>query len=167
MTGPTGPRAAPAAGSLPAACTPGWPARPGTVGLPLPGVSVRLAAGSGADSGPGSGQDSGEAEVRGPNVFAGYWQRPQATAAAFTADGWFRTGDIGELSADGYLRLVGRATELIITGGLNVYPREVEYPRATSARTALRGWRRSSTPAAGAGWRSCRATRWARWSAPT
>lgn len=88
--------------------------RPGTVGLPLPGVSVRLA------------PEDGVVEVRGPNVFAGYWQRPQATAAAFTTDGWFRTGDIGELSADGYLSLVGRASELIITGGLNVYPREVE-----------------------------------------
>jgi malonyl-CoA/methylmalonyl-CoA synthetase len=65
-------------------------------------------------------------EVRGPNVFAGYWERPEATAGAFTDDGWFRTGDVGEWSADGYLSLVGRATELIITGGFNVYPREVE-----------------------------------------
>jgi malonyl-CoA/methylmalonyl-CoA synthetase len=88
--------------------------RPGTVGRPLPGVSVRLDPGTGG------------VEVRGPNVFAGYWERPEATAAAFTADGWFRTGDIGEWSADGYLSLVGRATELIITGGFNVYPREVE-----------------------------------------
>jgi len=88
--------------------------RPGTVGRPLPGVSVRLEPGTGG------------VEVCGPNVFAGYWERPEATAAAFTADGWFRTGDIGEWSADGYLSLVGRATELIITGGFNVYPREVE-----------------------------------------
>jgi malonyl-CoA/methylmalonyl-CoA synthetase len=88
--------------------------RPGSVGLPLPGVSVRLA------------PDSGAVEVRGPNVFAGYWERPEASAAAFTEDGWFRTGDVGEWSADGYLSLVGRATELIITGGFNVYPREVE-----------------------------------------
>jgi malonyl-CoA/methylmalonyl-CoA synthetase len=88
--------------------------RPGTVGMPLPGVRVRLAE---ADAG---------VEVRGPNVFAGYWERPEASAAAFTADGWFRTGDVGEWSADGYLSLVGRATELIITGGFNVYPREVE-----------------------------------------
>jgi malonyl-CoA/methylmalonyl-CoA synthetase len=87
--------------------------RPGTVGFPLPGVELRL--------GP-----SGEIQLRGPNVFAGYWGRPEATAAAFTPDGWFRTGDIGEHDADGYLRLVGRARELIITGGLNVYPREVE-----------------------------------------
>ena len=64
--------------------------------------------------------------LRGPNVFGGYWRQPEATAEAFTDDGWFRTGDIGEHDADGYLRLVGRARELIITGGLNVYPREVE-----------------------------------------
>ncbi len=87
--------------------------RPGSVGLPLPGVDLRLGAGDGV-------------EVRGPNVFSGYWERPDATAEAFTADGWFRTGDVGELDPDGYLRLVGRASELIITGGYNVYPREVE-----------------------------------------
>jgi malonyl-CoA/methylmalonyl-CoA synthetase len=87
--------------------------RPGTVGFPLPGVELRLA-------------DNGEIHLRGPNVFGGYWGRPEATAAAFTDDGWFRTGDVGEHDADGYLRLVGRARELIITGGLNVYPREVE-----------------------------------------
>jgi malonyl-CoA/methylmalonyl-CoA synthetase len=87
--------------------------RAGSVGLPLPGVHVRLGAGDGV-------------EVTGPNVFAGYWERPEANAEAFTADGWFRTGDIGERDADGYLRLVGRASDLIITGGYNVYPREVE-----------------------------------------
>jgi malonyl-CoA/methylmalonyl-CoA synthetase len=87
--------------------------RAGSVGLPLPGVSVRLGEGDGV-------------EVTGPNVFAGYWERPEANAEAFTADGWFRTGDIGELDSDGYLRLVGRASDLIITGGYNVYPREVE-----------------------------------------
>jgi len=87
--------------------------RPGTVGLPLPGVELRLASGS------------GEIELRGPNVFGGYWQRPDATAESFV-DGWFRTGDIGELDDDGYLRIVGRSKELIISGGYNVYPREVE-----------------------------------------
>jgi malonyl-CoA/methylmalonyl-CoA synthetase len=87
--------------------------RPGTVGFPLPGVELRLG-------------DDGEVQLRGPNVFAGYWGRPEATAAAFTDDGWFKTGDIGEHDPDGYLRLVGRARDLIITGGLNVYPREVE-----------------------------------------
>jgi malonyl-CoA/methylmalonyl-CoA synthetase len=88
--------------------------RPGTVGVPLPGVSVRLAEGS------------GEIEVQGPNVFAGYWRRPDAQAEAFTGDGWFRTGDIGGWDEAGYLRIVGRAKELIITGGYNVYPREIE-----------------------------------------
>jgi malonyl-CoA/methylmalonyl-CoA synthetase len=83
----------------------------GTVGLPLPGVTVRLA-------------EDGEVLVRGPAVFAGYLG--QGAGASFTEDGFFRTGDIGEWDEDGYLRLVGRAKELIITGGFNVYPREVE-----------------------------------------
>jgi malonyl-CoA/methylmalonyl-CoA synthetase len=87
--------------------------RPGTVGFPLPGVEARLA-------------DDGEIQLRGPNVFAGYWQRPDATAAAFTSDGWFMSGDVGEVDADGYYRIVGRTKELIISGGYNVYPREVE-----------------------------------------
>lgn len=88
--------------------------RAGTVGFPLPGVELRLA------------PDSGEVMVRGPNVFAGYWRRPEATEEAFDQDGWFRTGDLGEFDEDGYLRLRGRAKELVISGGLNVYPREVE-----------------------------------------
>ncbi len=89
------------------------PRRPGAVGFPLPGVELRLAA-------------SGEIEVRGPNVFGGYLDRPDANAEAFTADAWFRTGDLGELAADGCLRIVGRAKELVISGGYNVHPREVE-----------------------------------------
>jgi len=89
--------------------------RAGSVGLPLPGVEVRLTDG-----------DTGEIELRGPNVFAGYWDDPAATAAAFTADGWFRTGDIAERDPDGYHRIVGRAKELIISGGYNIFPREVE-----------------------------------------
>jgi len=88
--------------------------RAGTVGFPLPGVELRLA------------PDSGEVLVRGPNVFAGYWRRPEATEEAFDEDGWFRTGDLGEFDEEGYLRLRGRAKELVISGGLNVYPREVE-----------------------------------------
>jgi malonyl-CoA/methylmalonyl-CoA synthetase len=88
--------------------------RAGTVGFPLPGVDLRLAPGS------------GEVEVRGPNVFSGYWDRPDATRDAFTEDGWFRTGDIAERDGDGYLQIVGRSKELIISGGFNVYPREVE-----------------------------------------
>jgi malonyl-CoA/methylmalonyl-CoA synthetase len=100
--------------------------RPGTVGLPLPGVEVRLVlrgVGASIDS---ADVGSAEIEVRGPNVIAGYLDNPSASAAAFTADGWFRTGDLGTLDEDGYLRISGRAKELIITGGYNVYPREVE-----------------------------------------
>jgi malonyl-CoA/methylmalonyl-CoA synthetase len=86
--------------------------RPGTVGFPLPGVSVRI--------------ENGELLVRGPNVFAGYWQCPDATAAAFTSDGFFRTGDLASLSDDGYYTLLGRKSDLIISGGFNIYPREIE-----------------------------------------
>ncbi len=86
--------------------------RAGTVGFPLPGVQVRLA-------------DDGEILVRGPNVFLGYWGQPQQTADAMDG-GWYRTGDLGRLDPDGYLRILGRSKELIITGGFNVYPREVE-----------------------------------------
>ncbi len=100
--------------------------RPGSVGFPLPGVSVRI-----LDSAmrPVSEDEVGEVYVRGPNVFAGYWRRPDATAEAFVdaPDGrWFRTGDLAERSADGYITLRGRRTELIISGGFNIYPREIE-----------------------------------------
>ena len=88
--------------------------RPGTVGLPLPGVELRLADGD------------GEVLLRGPNVFGGYWRNAEATAGAFDQDGWFRTGDLGSLDERGYLRIEGRSKELIITGGYNVHPREVE-----------------------------------------
>ncbi|MCU1373566.1 MAG: malonyl-CoA synthase [Actinomycetia bacterium] len=87
--------------------------RPGTVGFPLPGTDVRIA-------------DDETIEVRGPNVFAGYWRRPELAATEFTADGWFRTGDLGAFDDDGHLRIVGRAKDLVISGGLNVYPKEVE-----------------------------------------
>ncbi len=90
--------------------------RPGSVGLPLPGVSVRIE----GQAGPG------EIVLRGPNVMRTYWERPDATSDAFTSDGWFRTGDLGELDDDGYIRIVGRSKDLIISGGFNVYPREVE-----------------------------------------
>jgi malonyl-CoA/methylmalonyl-CoA synthetase len=100
--------------------------RAGTVGLPLPGVEIRLAGeGAGELAGELGGSPSGEILARGPNVFHGYWGDPAMPGAAFD-DGWFRTGDIGALDGHGYLRIVGRAKELIITGGLNVYPREVE-----------------------------------------
>jgi malonyl-CoA/methylmalonyl-CoA synthetase len=91
--------------------------RPGTVGFPLPGVSMRLVARDGGTA---------EIQVRGPNVVRSYLDDPPATAEAFTGDGWFHTGDLGSLDPDGYLRISGRARELIITGGYNVYPREVE-----------------------------------------
>ncbi len=89
--------------------------RPGTIGFELPGVEVRLA----------NGLD-GEIEIRGPNVFSGYWRREAATAEAFTSDGWFRSGDLAEIDDDGYYRIVGRSKELIISGGYNVYPAEIE-----------------------------------------
>ena len=85
--------------------------RPGTVGLPLPGVSARIV--------------DGEVQLRGPNIFAGYWRRDDATRAAFD-DGWFKTGDMAERSADGYYTLLGRKSDLIISGGFNIYPREIE-----------------------------------------
>jgi malonyl-CoA/methylmalonyl-CoA synthetase len=96
--------------------------RPGTVGLPLPGVQVRIMA---ADR-EAMVEEVGEIQVRGPNVFPGYWNRDEATHDAFEDGGWFRTGDLGRRSADDYVTIVGRAKELIITGGYNVYPREVE-----------------------------------------
>jgi malonyl-CoA/methylmalonyl-CoA synthetase len=86
--------------------------RAGTVGFPLPGVSARI-------------DDSDELWIKGPNVFSGYWKREDATRAAFV-DGWFKTGDLAELSADGYYTLCGRRSDLIISGGFNIYPREIE-----------------------------------------
>jgi malonyl-CoA/methylmalonyl-CoA synthetase len=68
----------------------------------------------------------GEVQLRGPNIFKGYWKQPQKTAEAFSADGWFRTGDLGFREHDGYLTLCGRSKDLIISGGLNIYPPEVE-----------------------------------------
>ncbi|HEV2309979.1 MAG TPA: AMP-binding protein, partial [Acidimicrobiia bacterium] len=99
------------------------PRRPGTVGPPLPGVEVRMTDENGEAVAPGT---VGEVEVRGPNVFDGYWGQPRRPAPLFTSDGFLRTGDLGCVEADGYLRLVGRSKDLIITGGLNVYPIEVE-----------------------------------------
>jgi malonyl-CoA/methylmalonyl-CoA synthetase len=95
----------------------------GTVGPPLPGVAVRVAD---AEGRPLAAGEVGGIEVRGPNVFKGYWRMPDRTREEFTADGYFRTGDVGELLPNGYLRIVGRAKDLIITGGLNVYPKEIE-----------------------------------------
>jgi len=97
--------------------------RGGTVGRPLPGVQVRVCGERGTVLPAG---EIGGIEVRGPNVFAGYWRMPEKTAEEFTADGWFRTGDVGRFDADGYLSIVGRSKDLIITGGYNVYPAEIE-----------------------------------------
>ena len=95
----------------------------GTVGLPLPGVSVRVV----GESGQLCGTDEiGGIEVSGPNVFGGYWKMPEKTREEFTADGWFRTGDVGKWDANGYLSIVGRSKDLIISGGYNVYPKEIE-----------------------------------------
>ncbi len=98
--------------------------RPGTVGVPYPGQEARVV--DVRTRQPLPRGETGEIEVRGPHVFAGYWRRQDATAESFDADGWFRTGDLGDFDADGYLRITGRARELIISGGFNVYPREVE-----------------------------------------
>jgi malonyl-CoA/methylmalonyl-CoA synthetase len=95
----------------------------GTVGYPLPGVSVRICA---ADGTPVAAGEPGVLEVRGPNVFAGYWRNPEKTAQDFRADGYFITGDIATAAPDGRITLVGRAKDLIIAGGLNIYPKEIE-----------------------------------------
>jgi malonyl-CoA/methylmalonyl-CoA synthetase len=96
--------------------------RPGTVGFPLPHVAVKILDEDGKDVGV---EATGELWVKGPNVCDGYWKRPDATAASWR-DGWFRTGDMGRISADGYITLEGRRSDLIISGGFNIYPREIE-----------------------------------------
>ena len=96
----------------------------GTVGFPLPGVSLRV---SEPETGlPVPQGETGMIEVKGPNVFTGYWRMPEKTAEEFTADGWFRTGDVGKLDERGYVSIVGRSKDLIISGGYNVYPAEIE-----------------------------------------
>jgi malonyl-CoA/methylmalonyl-CoA synthetase len=97
--------------------------RGGFVGWPLPGIEVRVMSDDGFELASGA---IGNLETRGHNVFAGYWRNPQATKEAFTADGWFRTGDVAEIDESGCIRLLGRSRDIIITGGLNVYPNEVE-----------------------------------------
>jgi len=98
---------------------------PGSVGPALPGVSVRI---TDPESGrPLTSSDAiGMIEVRGPNVFKGYWQNPEKTKAEFRDDGFFITGDLGKIDARGYVHIVGRGKDLIITGGYNVYPKEIE-----------------------------------------
>ena len=98
--------------------------RLGSVGPPLPGVEVRVVHPENDQILPNG--EIGEVQLRGPNVFKGYWKQPQKTAESFSDDGWFRTGDLGFLEPDGYLTLCGRSKDLIISGGLNIYPPEVE-----------------------------------------
>ncbi len=95
----------------------------GTVGFALPGVGVRVHDDKGGACPPG---EIGGIEVRGPNVFAGYWRMPEKTAEEFTADGWFKTGDVGVIDESGRVTIVGRSKDLIISGGYNVYPAEIE-----------------------------------------
>jgi malonyl-CoA/methylmalonyl-CoA synthetase len=95
----------------------------GTVGFPLPGVQLRVRDEQQRDCAIG---EIGDIQVRGPNVFNGYWRMPEKTQEAFTADGYFKTGDVGQIDAQGYVTIVGRSKDLIISGGLNVYPAEVE-----------------------------------------
>ncbi len=91
--------------------------RSGTVGMALSGVEVRLT---------DVVEGIGSIEVRGPNVFSGYWRMPEKTAAELRPDGWFITGDLGSFDADGYLKIVGRTKDLVISGGFNIYPKELE-----------------------------------------
>ena len=97
--------------------------RGGTVGFPLPGVGVRV---RGDDGKAVPAGEIGDIQVKGPNVFKGYWQMPEKTKEEFTADGWFRTGDVGRIDERGYVTIVGRSKDLIISGGYNVYPAEIE-----------------------------------------
>jgi malonyl-CoA/methylmalonyl-CoA synthetase len=97
--------------------------RGGTVGFPLPGVELRIRDDQGRELEAG---EIGGIEVRGPNVFSGYWRMPEKTRDEFAEGGWFRTGDVGRIDERGYLTIVGRSKDLIISGGFNVYPAEVE-----------------------------------------
>ncbi|NML86238.1 MAG: AMP-binding protein [Polaromonas sp.] len=97
--------------------------RGGTVGFALPGVSLRV---QGDDDKPVPVGEIGGIEVKGPNVFKGYWRMPEKTAEEFTADGYFKTGDVGKIDERGYVTIVGRSKDLIISGGYNVYPAEIE-----------------------------------------
>jgi len=97
--------------------------RGGTVGFPLPGVNLRVQDDAGHTVASG---EVGGIQVKGPNVFSGYWQMPEKTKEEFTADGYFKTGDVGRVDADGYVTIVGRSKDLIISGGYNVYPAEIE-----------------------------------------
>ncbi|NMO01085.1 AMP-binding protein [Gordonia sp. TBRC 11910] len=102
----------------------GGPRKSGTVGKALPGTEIRIVDGQTGERLPDG--EVGSIEVRGPNVFAGYWRLPEKTAAEFRPDGYFITGDVGRFDEDGYLCIVGRDKDLVISGGFNVYPKEIE-----------------------------------------
>jgi malonyl-CoA/methylmalonyl-CoA synthetase len=101
------------------------PRLPGSVGQPLKGTAIRV---TNAETGGAEAEPDviGTLQVKGPNVFAGYWRDQEKTHSEFTADGWFKTGDVGRIDRDGYVHIVGRAKDLVISGGYNVYPKEVE-----------------------------------------
>lgn len=99
------------------------PRKPGTVGLPLPGVSCRIVDSNGSEL---DNNQTGDLLVKGENVFKGYWQMPEKTREEFTEEGYFKTGDLVMRDDDGYISIVGRSKDMIITGGFNVYPREIE-----------------------------------------
>jgi len=111
---------------------------PGSVGLPLPGTSIRIAD-------PASGKEVatgevGQIEIKGPNVFKGYWRSPEKTKAEFRADGYFMSGDLGFRDEKGYVHIVGRNKDLIISGGFNVYPAEVEWSSTSSTVSRNAPW---------------------------
>ncbi len=97
--------------------------KPGSIGTPIRGVEMRIVDASGAELPQG---EVGEIAIRGHNIMKGYWNKPEATAEAVSADGWFRTGDVGRVDEDGYFYIVDRKKDLIIRGGFNIYPREIE-----------------------------------------
>src|SRR5262249_611155 len=110
------------------------PRRPGSIGLPVWGVEVKIVADDGSEAKAG---DPGEIAIRGHNVMKGYFRRPDATAAAIDDQGWSRTGDIGVRDDDGYLYVVDRKKDMIIRGGFNVYPRELEEVLLTHPEVSL------------------------------
>ncbi|MEM8700091.1 MAG: AMP-binding protein, partial [Pseudomonadota bacterium] len=97
--------------------------RAGTVGFPLPGIEAKVCDSEGAELPQG---EIGQIEIRGPNVFQGYWNMPEKTAEELRKNGFFLTGDLGLVDVDGYLHIVGRSKDLIISGGYNIYPKEIE-----------------------------------------
>ncbi|EGD54065.1 long-chain-fatty-acid--CoA ligase [Gordonia neofelifaecis] len=109
----------------PVACFnhPDRPRKPGTIGTPIEGVEMRIVDAEGNETGV---DEPGEVQIKGHNIMKGYWNLPEATAEAIDADGWFSSGDVGAKDADGYYRIVDRTKDMIIRGGMNVYPREVE-----------------------------------------